>query len=297
MAPVDCERLDTHEGSRLRRWRGRPRRLPSHHPPNRRPSSCAASNRPLMSDSTPAWTCTPGPCSSLVLDRAARPASAATCPPPGTLPPSRPALPRRPRRRLPVHALLVLAGRPLPRPRPPLRPGTRPRQESRPRQQDQVRPPRRRGHRPTAQGRLSFLKMSSWQRSSPGDRSFLSAPVCPILRPSVIWPMERDIAIGSRTNAPRGPPPRSGDALRVFAWPADGVFGNHSPLLSNDGAAALTTRAGIPRTASRTSAPRSTICRSTPSTRCDPRKAFSSDSALNTSRSGIVKNWKDHGAW
>src|SRR5271155_1900272 len=37
-------------------------------------------------------------------------------------------------------------------------------------------------------------------------------------------------------------------------------------------------------------APRSTNCRSTPSTRCEPRKAFNSDSALDTARSGIVKN-------
>ena len=112
-----------------------------------------ASNRPPTSDSTPAWTCTPGP---LPL----RPRPRRTDPPQPqphrrarTLPQSRALLPRRNRCRLRVHALLVLARRRLPRPRPPLRPRPRPRHESRPRQQNQVRPSRRRGHRPTPSGR------------------------------------------------------------------------------------------------------------------------------------------------
>ena len=97
--------------------------FPSFAPPLPEDLHCVTSPPPPMSDSTPASTCTPDPSSSSSSTATARRASAATSPPrrsPSSTPSN---LPRRPRRRLRVHALLVLARRLLPRRQPPLRPG------------------------------------------------------------------------------------------------------------------------------------------------------------------------------
>ena len=190
-----------------------------------------ASNPPPTPDSMPAWTCTPGPCSSASSTATARAASPQPARRPGTLPPGRPALPRRDRRRLRVHALLAPARRPLPRPRHRLRPRTRLGHESRPRLQNQGRPARRRGHRPAPQGRrlpprlrlpqerrgLRALRAAcAWSANAPSCTATSTPrdarPTCP---PSPATSSTSPSAAASR---PTSPIPSSAAASRP-TWP------------------------------------------------------------------------------
>ena len=137
--------------------------------PNRRPFM-RASNRPPMSDSTPAWTCTPDPSSSASSTATDRHDSAATSPPPPN-PSSTPSQPFRDE--------IVVGGECMHcwywladccrETRTPLRPRTRPGHESRAWKQDQVRPTRRQGHRPAPARRQlpAGLRLSQKEKRTP----------------------------------------------------------------------------------------------------------------------------------